>query len=710
MADRSMEPSESFYVAEAEPPPPRRPPVTEVGLIKWMRDNLFSTPADIFLTLFTLVVVVLAVVSFLDWTIFRAQWEVVFLNLRALSLGNLFPQSEIWRGDLIVAIIVFLTFFSVAIWGRLTRTIILATLVILAAMWLIPPLSQGVEEPTVHVWTQPNFQDRYVSFPAEAGQTVEFTIDPLTEVEDYDIASLAGSYVENDNQQGNTSFDGYNVRVGAVQFQGADPSTYDLNMRLVLYYSTFPVAQTPFTGGSSESITAAYRLPRTGWYTVVVEYDEENPGTEGAAWLELNNIEVYRSTSTGRQELLEAYGTQPEREAIADCTGCVTAVNRTDMRFEGRRNTFGQFLSLQLAPFLLETRGLFLNMAIVGLIGYFLGKMSRGFSMGSDEGRANVERTLALVGGGLIFLYFGIQVTLLGNPLPSLEGASFAVFVAVMLVGLAYALVQFAKEDPAMAGRGLTLLWLLSIPLMWTLLTGFEVPATAEGVSPVNIPLPEISSQSYGGMLLTLLLSAVAIIASFPLGVLLALGRTSSLPIVSLLCTVFIEVIRGVPLITLLFFGRFILPFFGFGLQDVDLVIRVMVMLTLFMAAYLAEVVRGGLQIIPKGQVEAAQALGLNNFYTTILIILPQALRAVIPAIMGQAVSLFKDTSLVFIVGLFEVLGTMNQILGDAQTGYTLSTREGYLYVGLAYFVFSYLMADISRRIERTGAGAFRRG
>ncbi len=711
MADQSIEPGGSFYVAEAEPPPPRRPPVTEVGIIKWMRENLFKTPADIVLTLFTLVVVALAVMSFIDWTVFRAQWEIVFLNLRALSLGNLFPQDEIWRADAIVSVLVFLTFFSVAIWGRLTRSIVIATVLILVAMWVIPPLSESVEEPTVNVWTQPDYQQRYVNFPAEAGQEVSFTVDPLTDAADYEIETLAGTYTENDNQQGSTSFDAYNVRVGEVKFQGVDPTVYDLNLRLVLYHNTTQVAATPFTNGSTEPLTASFVLPTTGWYTIVAEYDEENPGTQGAAWIRLNQIEVFRSTSTGRQEVLERYGPQPEHEAIADCAACVTAVNRTDMRFEGRRAQLGQFFSLQLAPFLLESRGLFINLALIGLFGYLVGRFSLTMRIGSEVGHERMERTLSLIGGGLIFLYFGIQVTLLGNPVPSLESTSFAVFVGLMLVGLMYSGVQFAKEAPSAATRGLTLLWLLSIPLMWTLLTGFEPPPTpVDGTPPAEIPLDSISSQDYGGMLLTLLLSAVAIIASFPLGVLLALGRTSSLPIVSLLCTVFIEVIRGVPLITLLFFGRFILPFFGFGLQDVDLVVRVMVMLTLFMSAYLAEVVRGGLQIIPKGQIEASQALGLNNFHTTSLIVLPQALRAVIPAIMGQAVSLFKDTSLVFIVGLFEVLGTMNQILGDSQTGYSLFTREGYLYVGLAYFVFSYLMADVSRRIERTGAGAIRRG
>src|SRR5690606_19906256 len=103
--------------------------------------------------------------------------------------------------------------------------------------------------------------------------------------------------------------------------------------------------------------------------------------------------------------------------------------------------------------------------------------------------------------------------------------------------------------------------------------------------------------------------------------------------------------------------------------------------------------------VVPKGQLEASHALGLNGFWTTVLIVLPQALRAVIPAIMGQAVSLFKDTSLVYIVSLFEILGTMNQILGDSQTGYIAFPREGYMFVGIVYFVFSYIMADVSRRI-----------
>jgi general L-amino acid transport system permease protein len=198
-------------------------------------------------------------------------------------------------------------------------------------------------------------------------------------------------------------------------------------------------------------------------------------------------------------------------------------------------------------------------------------------------------------------------------------------------------------------------------------------------------------------------------VAAFPIGVGLALGRQSELPAIRLVCTVLIEVIRGVPLITLLFMGRFIVAFFHSSLSDVDLYIRIIIVLTLFDSAYLAEVVRGGLQIVPPGQIEAGRAIGLNNVQVTTFIVLPQALRAVIPAIMGQFISLFKDTSLVAFIGMFEITGAMRKILQDAATGYVQFPREGWLYIGILYFVFSYIMAEASRKLEDTGAGAVRR-
>jgi len=220
--------------------------------------------------------------------------------------------------------------------------------------------------------------------------------------------------------------------------------------------------------------------------------------------------------------------------------------------------------------------------------------------------------------------------------------------------------------------------------------------------------LPVVTTSLWGGLLLTILLTVVGIAASFPLGVALALGRRSALPVVKWTSTVFIEVVRGVPLITILFMAKMIVPFFASGLSNLDLTIRMMIGLTLFSAAYLAENVRGGLQIIPHGQIEAARALGMGSLLTTTLIVLPQALRAVIPAIVGQFISLFKDTSLVAVVGLFELVGIVD-IIVSGQPIYRPYQREAYIFVAVVYFVISYAMSDVSRRLESSGAGSLRR-
>jgi general L-amino acid transport system permease protein len=198
-------------------------------------------------------------------------------------------------------------------------------------------------------------------------------------------------------------------------------------------------------------------------------------------------------------------------------------------------------------------------------------------------------------------------------------------------------------------------------------------------------------------------LTIVGIIASFPLGILLALGRRSKLPVVRLFCTIYIEVVRGVPLITFFFMGALMLPLFLPGEIRIDGLARAMVAVTLFSAAYLAENVRGGLQSIPRGQSEAAQALGLNYVQTTLLITLPQALRAVIPALVGQFISLFKDTSLVSIVGLLDLLGIAAAVRAQPQwLGIPGGVwREVFFFVAFVYFVFSFTMSRVSLRIER---------
>jgi general L-amino acid transport system permease protein len=239
----------------------------------------------------------------------------------------------------------------------------------------------------------------------------------------------------------------------------------------------------------------------------------------------------------------------------------------------------------------------------------------------------------------------------------------------------------------------LVISWVLLYPLVVLIIRGFG----RDGA------LPLVPTNLWGGLMLTLLLSVSGIVLSFPLGILLALGRRSDLPVIKWFCIAYIELIRGVPLVTVLYMGSLLLPLFLPGGETVDQLIRATVAVTLFSAAYMAENVRGGLQSIPKGQTEAARALGLNVVQTTMLITLPQALRAVIPVLVGQFIGLFKDTSLVTIVGLADLLGAAQSVVGQPQWLGTPGGvwREVLLFVAVIYWVISFTISRSSRSIEQ---------
>lgn len=240
-------------------------------------------------------------------------------------------------------------------------------------------------------------------------------------------------------------------------------------------------------------------------------------------------------------------------------------------------------------------------------------------------------------------------------------------------------------------GRWLSLAWTLAFFVaLWLMAGGF-------GLRPVE-------TTAWGGLLLTVFMAVVSIVLSFPFGVLLALGRQSSLPVIRWLSTIWIEVVRGTPILATLFIAALMVPLFLPSNMRLDLVLRGIVGLTLFSAAYLAETVRGGLQAIPKGQSEAASALGLNAPLITALIVLPQALKISIPAIVGLFIDLVQETTLVSIVGLSELLGTSRQIL--ANPAYIGRYAEVYLFIGALFWVICYLMSWGSRRLEdRLNAG-----
>jgi general L-amino acid transport system permease protein len=258
-----------------------------------------------------------------------------------------------------------------------------------------------------------------------------------------------------------------------------------------------------------------------------------------------------------------------------------------------------------------------------------------------------------------------------------------AVLATALLLGLLIVSCMRAFWKPWLAA-----LWVLVLVVYFTLMLG--------GV----LGLPPVETDRWGGLPLTLVLASLSMAAAFPLALLVALGRRSTLPAIRTVSTVYVELIRGVPLISVLFMASFMFPLFMPEGVSIDVLIRVLVGITLFAAAYMAEVIRGGLQAVPKGQVEAAATLGLSYWQTQRKIVLPQALAMVVPSIMNNFIGLFKDTSLVTIVSLYELTGALSLAL-NSDSNWRPFKIEGYLFIALIYFIFCFSMSRYSIWIEK---------
>jgi len=212
--------------------------------------------------------------------------------------------------------------------------------------------------------------------------------------------------------------------------------------------------------------------------------------------------------------------------------------------------------------------------------------------------------------------------------------------------------------------------------------------------------LSKVETDRWGGLPLTILLASLSIPTAFPLALAIALGRRSNLPAIRSLCTIFVELVRGVPLISVLFMASFMFPLFMPPGLSIDVLIRVLAGISLFSAAYMAEVIRGGLQSIPRGQEEAAATLSLSYWQTQRLIVLPQALATVVPGLMNNFIAIFKDTSLVTIVSLYELTGALSLAL-NSDADWRPFKIEGYIFIALIYFTFCYAMSRYSLWVER---------
>ena len=300
--------------------------------------------------------------------------------------------------------------------------------------------------------------------------------------------------------------------------------------------------------------------------------------------------------------------------------------------------------------------------------------------------RGSLARTAALtvsiVAAAFAFLPYGldemgwdVRLILLAN-LPA------------MAVG--WALAHYTHHTHLLTIRRIVILAIASFLLTLILLRGLPgVP----GLQPVSVIY-------WGGLMLNVLLAVIGISLSFPIGIALALGRRSRLPVVKLICVVFIEVFRGVPLITLLFMSQVLVPLAFPEDFPLNSLARAAIVITMFSAAYMAENIRGGLQALHPGQVEAARALGLPGWQTTIEISLPQAIRNVIPAIVGQFISLFKDTTLVYIIGMLDIVEIGRAFIQGNQE-FLDNALELFVFLAVVFWIFTYSMSYVSRRVER---------
>ncbi|HIK46473.1 MAG TPA: amino acid ABC transporter permease [Leptolyngbyaceae cyanobacterium M65_K2018_010] len=331
-------------------------------------------------------------------------------------------------------------------------------------------------------------------------------------------------------------------------------------------------------------------------------------------------------------------------------------------------NNFGLFMTGTYPP-ALYARIWVLLAIICALAGLSWGVLARNVSILFSR---NVRLGLAAIGAFIVLF-------------PPTRPSALKLLPLVALVAAMAAVGRQGGRRFPGVGKWISLAWFLSYFVALWLIGG-------------GLGLTRVSTNDWGGLLLTLLAAISGIALCFPLGLLLALGRRSALPVVRWLSTAYIEVVRGVPLVAFLFMGQVMIPLFLPVGSRPDRVLRAVIALALFSAAYLAENVRAGLQAVPRGQREAAMSLGLNTPLTLGLIVLPQALKIAIPAIVGQFISLFQDTTLLSIVGLAELLGIGRSVL--ANPAYLGRYAEVYLFLAVIYWVFCYAMALGSRKLE----------
>ena len=671
-------------VVNYDEPPVKPPPLLAVGPLAWVRKNLFSSWLDTLLTLVAGVVIFGVLSSFFIWAIGQANWFVVTFNLRLLMVGR-FASDSLWRVTLLAAITALAIGLSIAAWARISRNLALVIAAVLVVLFAAPPLINATTTLSPSYVAAGNDEiasgasketpQAQVGFIAKAGDTVtirmadQYSSNDQALMNVYGFSDRASALLANaaenrletaeriddfnaelssdlltDNQRARLTTQLKKLQVPDSITETFAVNQLAINIRILRGTTLDPLVTGTLSEGSAP-ITAT--LPEDGWY--VLEKIPADKKAEGADLLEVQGIEPILQRDFTRSGDLDVDGNVTATERVAQY------VRMTD-----------NFTTEELRP---APDGKNVAMALI------IDNAYRG------------DHTLT----DFLRLFIGPFFDIIKLPLLLLIGAGALGYIAGKLIDR----FGSTEEKPRKASRRSATWLMIALPvIMFGLIYG------------VGNILPLTDTRRWGGLLLTIMLTLVGTVVSFPIGISLALGRRSSLPVVKAASTIYIEIVRGVPLITVLFMAQLLLPLVNPSLAEMPNVFRAMIAITLFNAAYLAENIRGGLQSVPSGQQEAAKALGLNSLQITLFITLPQALRAVLPALVGMVISLFKDTSLVAIVGLLDLTGMAQNIV--TQTEFIGLRRETLLFITLLYFGISYVIAAVSRRIESSGAGASR--
>ena len=687
-----------------EEKPSKAPPILVVGPLAWVRRNLFSSPLNTLLTLISGGLLVTLITSFISWVITQANWFVIIFNLRQFLLGRYQVEAE-WRLQIMAVIIAFVIGLALAAWARVSQFFAAAFALVIALTFVLPAFLNAIPLPPSYIvagqveivsGASTQVPNPRIGFIARAGEVISLQLAESLTQDDSALRTL-NSFADNGSnllraaaenrltneariaeinalleehaQRGPTltanQIAALETELGRLQVPDPITGTFRLNqspvhVRIVRGSNNEAIGEVTLQPTPPEAaedpeteVPPPFQvtLPEDGWYILeqTVEADDS------VALIQTRGIYPLLERSFSRTEVLDESG-----NVVSSAGRYSQYVRMTD-----------NFITEEVRP---RIDGRDVPMTII------IDNQYRGAKTLSDYLRLYVGPFLDLINDGL--LYMAVAGTL-GYLLSRLLDRNVR--------------VRQQARNPRYVSQRVAGWLLAALPFVMFIL--------AYGIGTSFMPITD--TRRWGGLLLTIMLTMVGIIASFPLGVLLALGRRSSLPVVSAASAGYIEFVRGVPLITVLFMAQLLVPLVNPSLAEVDNVFRAMVGITLFSAAYLAENVRGGLQSIPPGQEEAAKALGLASWQVILFITLPQALRAVIPALVGQFISLFKDTSLVAIVGLVDLTGISQATV--AQTEFLGLRREVYIFITLIYFVFSYVMAAISRRIESSGSGAARR-